>query len=53
VMCKLWPSLEAETVDWLVDETFKVEHKSGKCALWGFPYAGTEILFDEIIVLSK
>jgi len=53
VMCKLWPSLEAETVDWLVDETFEVEHKSGKCALWGFPYAGTEILFDEIIVLSK
>jgi hypothetical protein len=53
VMCKLWPSSEIETVDWPVDETFKVEHKSGKCALWGFPYAGTEILFDEIIVLSK
>ena len=53
VMCKLWPSSEVETVDWVLDEVFQVEYKGGKCALWGFPYAGTAILFDEITVLSK
>lgn len=50
---KLWPSVDPEPVSWLIDEFFKVEYKGGKCALWGFPYAGTSILFDDIAIFSK
>ncbi len=50
---KLWPSAEQEPVSWAFTKFFKVEYNGGKCALWGFPYAGTSILFDDISILSK
>lgn len=50
---KLWPAQEIEPSSWLVSEKFDIEYKGGKCALWGFPYASTPILFDNLNILSK
>ena len=50
---KLWPKQEAEPDTWLISEKFSIQYKGGKCALWGFPYASTPILFDDITILSK
>ena len=53
VQYKLWPKQEAEPDTWLVSEKFSIQYKGGKCALWGFPYASTPILFDDLTVLSQ
>ncbi|OUU40842.1 MAG: hypothetical protein CBC16_05665 [Verrucomicrobia bacterium TMED56] len=53
VKYKLWPKLEEEPSSWLVSEKFSLEYKGGKCALWGFPYASTPILFDDLSIHSK
>jgi hypothetical protein len=37
----------------LISEKFDIQYKGGKCALWGFPYASTPILFDDLTILSK
>ena len=53
VQYKLWPKQEAEPDTWLVSEKFSIQYKGGKCALWGFPYASTPILFDDLTILSQ
>jgi hypothetical protein len=53
VQYKLWPKQEAEPNTWLVSEKFSIQYKGGKCALWGFPYASTPILFDDLTILSQ
>ena len=53
VQFKLWPKQEAEPENWLISEKFDIQYKGGKCALWGFPYASTPILFDDLTILSK
>jgi hypothetical protein len=53
VQYKLWPSQESEPDNWLVSDKFDIEYKGGKCALWGFPYASTPILFDNISIMSR
>jgi len=53
VQYKLWPKQEAEPDSWLVSEKFSIQYKGGKCALWGFPYASTPILFDDLTILSQ
>jgi len=51
--CKLWPTNQKEPNEWLVNEEFFTEYIGGKCALWGFPYASTPILFDDLVIRSK
>ena len=53
VQYKLWPKQEAEPENWLISEKFDIQYRGGKCALWGFPYASTPILFDDLTILSK
>lgn len=53
VQCKLWPKEENEPEAWLFSEKFSITYKGGKCALWGYPYASTPILFDNLSILSK
>ena len=53
VKYKFWPKREAEPDTWWVSEKFSIQYKGGKCALWGFPYASTSILFDDLTILSK
>ncbi len=49
---KLWPKEQNEPNEWYLSEDFEIEYRGGKCALWGFPYSSTPILFDDIIILS-
>ena len=53
VRLKLWPLTEEEPDSWLFEEESDFAFKGGKCAIWGYPYAGTEIHFDELIIRSK
>ena len=50
---KLWPKAQNEPKEWFLREEFDIEYMGGKCALWGFPYSSTPILFDDIAVLSN
>ena len=50
---KLWPRDQQEPTDWVVSEEFGFVYEGGKCALWGFPYSSTPILFDDIRIFSK
>ena len=49
---KLWPKEQNEPNEWYLSEDFEIEYRGGKCALWGFPYSSTPILFDDIVILS-
>lgn len=49
---KLWPKQDKEPNQWFLSEEFNVEYKGGKCALWGFPYSSTPILFDDLTIRS-
>ena len=53
VRLKLWPESKGEPDNWLFDQETEFAFKGGKCAIWGYPYAGTEIHFDELIIRSK
>ena len=53
VQCKLWPKEENEPDAWLFSDKFSITYNGGKCALWGYPYASTPILFDNLSILSQ
>lgn len=53
VQVKLWPKQEAEPESWLIEKTEKLAYGGGKCVLWGFPYAGTPIFFDDLSIRSS
>lgn len=49
---KIWPRDLEEPKTWLVEHSDDVLFKGGKCVIWGYPYAGTPIKFDDIRILS-
>ena len=53
LQCKLWPMEQNEPTEWFISEEFDIEYKGGKCALWGFPYSSTPILFDDLVIRSR
>ena len=53
LQCKLWPMEQNEPTEWFISEEFDIEYKGGKCALWGFPYSSTPILFDDLVISSR
>ena len=53
LQCKLWLKEQNEPTEWFVSEEFDKEYKGGKCALWGYPYSSTPILFDDLAIRSK
>ena len=53
LQCKLWPKEQNEPTEWFISEEFDIEYKGGKCALWGFPYSSTPILFDDLVISSR
>ena len=53
LLLKLWPQDEKEPAEWNLDQEFNIEYKGGKCALWGFPYSSTPILFDNLLIQSN
>ena len=53
IRLKLWKRAEDEPGEWLFDEIDRSAFAGGKCALWGYPYAGTPIHFDDLKIESK
>ena len=53
LQCKLWPEEQNEPTEWFISEEFDIEYRGGKCALWGFPYSSTPILFDDLVISSR
>ena len=49
---KIWPRDSEEPKTWLVEHTDNVLFQGGKCVIWGYPYAGTPIHYDDIKILS-
>lgn len=52
VSAKVWSADEDEPADWTLVHDDPEPYAGGKCTLWGYPYAGTEILFDDLKVLA-
>jgi hypothetical protein len=47
---KVWPAAAAEPEQWSIVHEVLESPGSGKAGVWGIPYAGTPILFDELRV---
>jgi hypothetical protein len=47
---KVWPDGEAEPAAWLVTTTVEKAPSPGRPSLWGVPYGGKPILFDDLLV---
>ncbi len=47
---KAWADGQAEPEGWTVSHTSKEAPPAGRAALWGMPYAGTPIRFDDLDV---
>ncbi len=52
VLCKVWDAIDKEPPEWSLVHRDKAPFAGGKCVLWGIPYAGTEIYFDDLRVFS-
>jgi len=53
IRLKFWKRGEEEPAEWLVDMVDQNAFSGGKCALWGYPYAGTPVHFDDLKIESK
>jgi hypothetical protein len=47
---KVWPDGEAEPAAWTVTSTIDKAPSAGRPSLWGVPYGGKPILFDDLVV---
>ncbi|NBV21350.1 MAG: hypothetical protein EBS05_05435 [Proteobacteria bacterium] len=47
---KAWPQLEAEPAAWQVNFTDTAEPAAGRPSIWGLPFSGTPIQFDNLLV---
>jgi hypothetical protein len=47
---KAWPSGGAEPAQWMVTLEEKEEPATGRAGLWGSPYSGTPIRFDDLVI---
>jgi hypothetical protein len=47
---KAWPAKDAEPKDWQITLEVKDAPPAGKVGLWGSPYSGTPIRFDDLVV---
>ena len=47
---KAWKQGEAEPKDWQISRTETAESPAGRCSVWGMPFAGTPIKFDDLVV---
>ena len=52
VSAKVWSADSEEPADWTIVHKDSEPYAGGKCTLWGLPYAGTAILFDDLKVLA-
>jgi len=47
---KAWKQGAAEPKEWMISNIDKTEAPAGRASLWGSPYAGTPIRFDDLTV---
>jgi hypothetical protein len=50
---KAWPQGEAEPSDWTVSLDEKTAPHPGRPSLWGAPYSGTPIRFDDLVLTAE
>jgi hypothetical protein len=48
---KAWKQGSAEPADWLLNAELQEEPVAGKASIWGKPYSGTPIRFDDLTVV--
>jgi hypothetical protein len=49
---KAWPEGEQEPADWTINFTEKEEPLAGRPAVWGMPFSGTPIRFDDLKIFA-
>jgi len=47
---KAWKQGEVEPKDWQISHTERAESPAGRPSVWGMPFAGTPIKFDDFLV---
>jgi hypothetical protein len=47
---KAWPSSGTEPKDWQISLELKDAPSAGRAGLWGSPYSGTPIRFDDLVI---
>lgn len=50
---KAWPHGESEPAKWAVTFQEKEEPPTGRAGIWGSPYSGTPIRFDDLLVTKE
>jgi hypothetical protein len=49
---KAWPQGRDEPVSWMLAHVERNEPVAGRASIWGAPYAGTPIRFDDLLVVK-
>ena len=47
---KIWPDGQAEPAAWTLATTIDKAPSPGRASLWGVPYGGKPLLFDDLVV---
>lgn len=50
---KAWPQTEPEPADWTIWLEEKTPPHPGRASLWGAPYSGTPIRFDDLLLTTE
>ncbi|MGA2749603.1 MAG: hypothetical protein ABSG59_12570 [Verrucomicrobiota bacterium] len=50
---KAWPQSGAEPKDWMISLEEKTAPHPGRAALWGVPYSGLPIRFDDLVLTEQ
>jgi hypothetical protein len=50
---KAWPQTEPEPADWTIGLEEKTAPHPGRASLWGAPYSGTPIRFDDLLLTTE
>jgi hypothetical protein len=47
---KAWPAKSPEPAEWNIHQDVKDQPPAGRAAIWGSPYSGTPIRFDDLVL---
>jgi hypothetical protein len=50
---KAWPQTDPEPADWTISLEEKTEPHPGRTSIWGAPYSGTPIRFDDLLLTTE
>ncbi len=49
---KAWPKAASEPADWMIGADEKTHPADGRASIWGSPYSGMPIRFDDLLLTS-